>query len=194
MSVFAFKNFTIQAGGTPQPVIGTWLTAAVTQAQATAGFNNNSRQALPITLTVSDSSMFLGWNWLNVIDPGTFATEKAMIVAVPDSTHVTVQGLRNAHPGGAYGTGSWVALAAFGQNVFIQAIDGNAAALFLGVTPQMVKATGVGVIFKLFQTASGTNPYTFSTSRQGLADTECLSQYWIDGTTGDGYLPSIGVV
>lgn len=192
MATFAFKYFTIQAGGTPQPLIGTHLTAALTQQQVTAA--NPREHNNPITLTVSDSSMFAGFNWLNVIDPGTFATEKAMILSVPTATTVQVQGLKNAHPGGAYGTGSWVALAGFAQNIYVQGLDGNAGALYFGVSPQMVKATGVFVLAKTQAVTTGTQPYEFSTSRQGLSDTETLSQYWIDGTTGDSYLPSIGAV
>jgi hypothetical protein len=194
MSVAAFKYFTIQLGGTPQPLIGSYLTVAVTQAQANAANNLNAQQSYPLVLTVADSSMFVGFNWIDVTDPVTYATERVMITGVLDATHVQVQGIKNAHPGGAYGTGAWVALGALAQDVFVQGLDGSTAALYIGVTPKMVKATGVGVIFKLFNTAGGTNPFYFSTSRQGLANTECASQYWIDGTTGDTYLPSIGQV
>lgn len=194
MSVAAFKYFAIQSGGTPQPVIGTWLTAALTQPVVNAGYNFTSQIYSAVTLTVNDTSMFAGFNYLNVIDPGTYATEKALILSVTDATHVLVQGLQNAHPGGVYGTGAWVALSCFGQNLYVQAKDGNAGALFIGTAPTLVKATGVSVIAKLQLVASGQQPYEFSTSRQGLADTETLSQYWIDGTTGDSYLPSVGQV
>ncbi len=194
MSVAAFKYFTIQAGGTPQPLIGTWLTTALTVSVVNAAYNTNTQTATPITLTVNDSSMFKGFNWLNVIDPSTFTTEKALILSVPSSTTVQVQGLKNAHPGGAYGTGAWVALAGFGQNVYVQAKDGNTGALYIGTSPQMVTGTGVFVVAKIQEVTAGQQPYEFSTSRQGLADTEVLSQYWIDGTTADSYLPSVGQV
>lgn len=192
MANFAFKYFTIQAGGTPQPVIGTHLTAAVTQ--QVVSYANQRELNNPIPLTVADSSMFVGFTWLNVIDPGTFATERAMILSVPSSTMVIVQGLKNPHPGGAVGTGSWVALGAFAQSLYIQGLDGNTGALFIGVSPQMVKATGAFVLAKIQQVTAGSQPFEFSTSRQGLADAETVSQYWIDGTTGDSYLPSIGAV
>jgi len=194
MASFAFKYFTIQSGGTPQPVIGSYLTAAVTQPVINAANPPGGDYQNPITLTVADSSMFTGFNWLNVIDPSTYATERAEILSVPSSTTVTVQGLKNTHPGGSYGTGSWVALGGLAQSLYVQGLDGNAGSLFIGTSPQMVKSTGVYVIAKLVAVTSGLQPYDFSTSRQGLADTEVLSQYWMDGTTGDSYLPSIGAV
>ena len=194
MSVKAFKYYTIQAGGTPQPLIGTYLTVAVTPAVVNyanqAGGNLNV-----VTLTVADSSMFLGAQYANITDPGTFASERVLVLnPPPSSTTLMVQGIQNAHPGGAYGTGAWVAVGDHAQNIYVQSLDGNTGALYVGTKPQMVKATGVFVIAKLVQVASGTQPLDFGTSRQGLADTEPTSQYWIDGTTGDSYLPSIGLV
>lgn len=192
MSQSAFKYFTIQTGGVPQPLIGTWLTVAVTAAQIGAAFNSNTRTHSAMTLTVSDSSMFVGYNWLNVIDPTTFETERAMILAVPSSTTVQVQGLKSAHPGGVYGTGSWVALGAFAESVYVQGLDGNTGSLFIGTGPQMVTATGVLVLKKLVKVATATQPNEVLFSQSGLADSETLSQFWIDGTTGDSYLPSLG--
>ena len=193
MSVKAFKYFTIQAGGTPQPLVGTHLTAAVTTSQAAAatqtGGNLNS-----VTLTVADSSMFVGAQYANIIDPSTYATESTLVLSAPTSTTVVVQGLQNAHPGGAYGTGSWVAVGDHAQNIYVQGLDGNTGALFIGTSPRMVTGTGAFVIVKLQTVTSGTQPVDFGTSRQGLADTEATSMYWIDGTTGDSYLPSLGLV
>lgn len=188
----AFKYFTIQAAGTPQPLVGTWLTAALSVPVVNAAYNPTSQTYTPVTLTVNDSSMFVGFNWLNVIDPGTFAVERAMILAVPSSTTVQVQGLKNAHAGGAYGTGAWVALGGFAQEVTVQGLDGNTGALYVGTSPQMVKATGVFVLTKLVQTAANVEPNAIRYSQSGLAESETLSQFWIDGTTADSYLPSIG--
>lgn len=192
MSQSAFKYFTIQTGGIPQPLIGTWLTAALTTPVVNASYNANTQTSSPVILTVNDSSMFAGFNWLNVIDPTTFATERAMILAVPSSTTVQVQGLRNAHPGGAYGTGAWVALGTFAESVYVQGLDGNTGSLFIGTGPQMVTATGVQVLKKLVKVTAATQPNEVLFSQSGLADSETLSQFWIDGTTGDSYLPSIG--
>lgn len=195
MSVKAFKYFTIQAGGTPQPLIGSYLTAAVTLQQVAASQVQGGLINNVITVAVADSSMFVGAQYVNIVDPGTYATDsRVRVIAVPTSTSVTLQGMTAAHPGGAYGTGAWVALGDLSQEIYVQGLDGNTGALYVGTKPQMVKASGLYVIAKVMQTASGTQPYDFSTSRQGLADTEIASQYWIDGTTGDSYLPSLGEV
>ena len=137
----AFKYYTIQAGGTPQPVIGTYLTAAVTASQAAAATSVGGDYHNPVTLTVADSSMFVGSTWANLVDPSTYAVERVTVNSVPDATHVIVQGLQHAHPGGAYGTGAWVALGDFAQSLYIQGLDGNTGALYVGVAPQMVKAS-----------------------------------------------------
>jgi hypothetical protein len=194
MASFAFKYFTIQSGGTPQPVIGTYLTASITQPVINAANPPGNDYQNPVTMTVADSSMFVGFNWLNVIDVSTYATERAEIITVPSSTTVTVQGLKNIHTGGSYGTGAWVSLGVPAQSLYIQGLDGNSGSLYIGTSPQMSKSTGLYVIAKMVIVTSGLQPYDFCTSRQGLADTEVISQYWIDGTTGDSYLPSIGAV
>lgn len=195
MAVQAFKYFTILAGGTPQPVIGSHLTAAVTQQQVTDSSAQGGLVNNPITVTVADSSMFIGAQYASIVDPTTYATDaKLRVLNVPSSTTVLLQGITLPHPGGAYGTGAWIALGSFAQELYVQGLDGNSGALYIGTSPQMVKATGVSVIAKVQFVAAGVQPYDFSTSRQGLADTEALSQYWIDGTTGDSYLPSIGLV
>lgn len=190
----AFKYYTIQAGGTPQPVIGTYLTAAISAAAAANSQSWDKNINNPVTLTVADSSMFVMGDYVNVVDPSTYFTERGMVSSVTDSTHIKVTGILKTHPGGAYGTGAWVAWGGFAQSLYVQALDGNAGALYLGAAPNMVKATGVNVIAKLQMVTSGTQPFDFSTSRQGLANAETLSQYWIDGTTADSYLPSLGLV
>jgi hypothetical protein len=190
----AFKYLTIQAGGTPQPVVGSYLTAPLTQGQVDASMAYSDNVQSPVTLTVDDSSVFQKGDYVNVVDPTTFATERGQVYSVPDATHIKVYGLKSPHPGGAYGTGAWVANGSFAQSVYIQAKDGNTGALYIGTQPQMVKASGAFVISVLQLVAAGSQPYEFSTSRQGLANAETLSQYWIDGTTGDSYLPSIGEV
>lgn len=190
----AFKYYTIQGGGTPQPIIGTRLTAAVTANVAAQALSWDQNINNPITLTVADSSMFVRGDYVNVIDPSTYVTERGMVATVTDGTHIQATGILKAHPGGAYGTGAWVALGAFAQSLYVQAKDANTGSLFIGAGPQMVSSTGVLVIAKIVAVATGLQPYDFSTSRQGLANEETMSQYWIDGTTGDSYLPSLGVI
>jgi hypothetical protein len=190
----AFKFLTIQAGGTPQPVVGSWLTTPVTQGAVDASYAYSDNVQSPLLLEVNDSSVFQKGDYINVIDPGTFLAERGQVYSVPDATHLRVYGLKNPHPGGAYGTGAWVANGSFAQSLYIQSKAGNTGPLYIGTGPQMDSSTGELLMTVLQFVAAGTQPYEFSTSRQGLANTETLSQYWIDGTTGDGYLPSIGEV
>ena len=149
MSVKAFKYYSIQAGGTPQPVIGTYLTAAVTQNQINAANPQGGLLQNLLTLTVADSTMFTGAAYADVVDPTTYFTERVRVVNVPSGTTVQVQGLQKPHPGGIYGTGSWVALGDFAQNLYIQAVAGNTGTLYIGTTAQMATTSGVGVIVSL---------------------------------------------
>lgn len=190
----SFKYFTIQAGGTPQPLVGSYLTAAVTAAQVAAA-NVNGNIMVPIALAVADSSMFKQGDYLSVVDPGTYAMERVIVTSVPaGGNQVVVTGLQNTHPGGAYGVGAWVALASLAQGIYLQGKDGNAGTLYLGTSPQMVTATGTYMMTQLKTAAAGSQPNQFATSLQGPANTEAVNEYWIDGTTGDSYLASIGVL
>lgn len=191
MGARAFKYFTIQAGGTPQPLVGTWLTATVTQPQVSASRLQGGLIQNSLTLTVNDSSMCVGAEYVNVIDPSSYATERVRLITVPTSTTITVQGLQKSHVGGAYGTGAWVALGDMAESVVVQALDGNSGSLFVGDAPQMVTATGVHVLKKITAAAAGTQPNEVEFSSHGPAFTQTLSQFWIDGTTGDSYLPSL---
>ena len=184
MSVSAFKYLTIQGGGTPQPLIGTWLTAAVTSPQGDGS----------TTVSVNDTSMFAGASYAVFTDPATYAAERVRVSGIVNSTTMTVQGLRKPHPGGAYGTGAWVGLSDPCQQIYVQGKDGNSGALFIGTGPQMATATGAQVIAKIVAVTAGTQPTEFSTSRDSGLNAETVSQYWIDGTSNDSYLPSLGKV
>ena len=194
MAQRAYKNFAIQAGGTPQPLIGTWLTAAVTAAEAAALTLQGGGIQNAITLTVADSSMFDGAQYLSITDPSTYATEsKLRVIAAPTATTVVVTGLKNAHPGGVYGTGSWVYVGDLASVVRVQAAA-NTGVLYIGDSPRMVKATGIHVLYTLNVTTSPAQPSSIEFTEHGASDTEVASQFWIDGTTSDTYLPSLGLV
>lgn len=186
MSQRAFKYFTIAAGGTPQPLVGTTLTAAVV-AQVTVPSTSPS-DALS-TLPVADSSMFLNGDWVILDSTGAAGEERVQVFTVPDGTHIQVKGMKSNHANGAF-----VRLAQLMNSVYVQAKDGNVGALFIGTSSALVKATGAFVIAKLVQVAAGVQPVEFSSTRSGLANCDDLGQLWIDGTTADSYLPSIGQV
>jgi hypothetical protein len=185
MSQRTFKAFTIISGGTPQPLIGTRLTA-----NAGPAATNNT-----IKIAVADSSMFQKGDWalLQSVDGTTRPGARHKVFSVPDSTHIVLNSLEQAYVGGAFGTGDWVILANLVNSVYVQTVDGNAAALFLGTTG--MNTTGsVNVIAKLENVSSGTQPVDFENDRNVGANPESLGQYFIDGTTSDSYVPSVGVI
>lgn len=192
MGARGFKYFTIQSGGTPQPLIGSYLTAALTAAAASAGTLQGGLIQNKITLTVADSSMFTGAEYATITDPGTFFTERVRVLSTPSSTTMTVQALDgvalSTHPGGAYGTGAWVALGDLVQSINVQILDTVVNAMWVGDSPRLVKATGVHALYKL------TPNLATSFSTQSSVNTATVSQFWIDGTTADSYLPYLGVV
>jgi hypothetical protein len=188
MSQRAFKYFSIVAGGTPQPLVGTKLTAAVAPAPAT-GFQPAGSPDTPVSIPVSDSSMFLNGDRVILDVPSSGVEENVKVFSVPDSTHIQVSGIAHVHASGTY-----VRLAVLINSVYVQALDGNAGALYIGTQATMVKATGVFVIKKFQLVAASVEPNEFSSTRSGLANADDLGSLWIDGTTGDSYLPSIGQV
>jgi hypothetical protein len=168
-----FLKTTITAGGTPQPVFGTKSTGAIV-ASATA-------QSVPVT-----SSAHFAVGDQAIIDSGA-NYEVVQVTALADSTHVTAI-FTKAHAANVF-----ISLYLPCNTVYIQATDGNTGTLFIGNSSALVKATFVGVICQLIKVASGVQPAEFSDSMTVGSDPFNTSEYWIDGTTGDGYLPSIGV-
>jgi hypothetical protein len=180
MSQRSFKYFQIAAGGTPQPLVGTTLTAAVT-----APTNPDA----VVSLSVADSSMFLKGDRVVIGSTGAADEEDAAVFSVPDGTHINVQDIENNHANGAY-----VRLGILINSLYIQEQDGNTGALFIGTSSALVKATGVFVIAKLQAVGAGVQPNELDSTRSGLANPDQLGQIWIDGTTGDKYLPSVGLI
>lgn len=177
MAARAFKYFSIAAGGTPQPLVGTTLGAAV---------QIPSSSDTLVSLAVADSSMFLAGDLAILGSPGT-SEERVQVTAVPDATHVTVRGVQKAHA-----SGSFLRLSLLMNSLFIQTKDGNAGPIFVGMSNSLDKVTGAFVIAKLFNVALGGQPTEFGTTPTGVANSEDLGQIWVDGTTNDSYLPSVG--
>lgn len=186
MSQRTFKYFSIVAGGTPQPLVGTTLTAAV-NAPTGAGSTLALADILTV-LTVADTSMFLNGDYA-MLDSTGANEERVQVFQVLTGNTMSVKGMLKNHANGAY-----VRLAALANSTYVQGLDANAGALYIGTSSALVKATGVFVIAKLQTVAAGVQPIEFSSTRSGLANCDDLGQLWIDGTTGDKYLPSIGQV
>ena len=171
MGIRTWKYVTIGAGGTPQPLMGTFTAAAITgspNAQAVA-FSDASQ------LAVGDRIM---------VDGGSATLKELTTITAISSNNVTAV-FNNTHATSAPVHLFWPC-----TFVYCQGLDGNAAALFIGNKQAMVKATGVGVILKIVNVTSGNQPTEFSSSNVYGANPDNTANYWIDGTTGDSYLPS----
>jgi hypothetical protein len=181
MSVRAFKYFTIGATSTPQPLIGTALSAAVA-----VPINVPDLNVALTTLPVLDSSMFSIGDWVMLDSTGVAAEERVLVFSVPNATSIKVKGMLNAHASGAF-----VRLAVLANDIYIQPADGNSAALYVGTSSSLSTTTGAFAIKKLLQTAGGTQPQEFYIARHGVgANPEDVGQYWIAGTLNDKYLAS----
>lgn len=171
-----FKYIPIVAGGTPQPLIGTTTTAIVGPAPDSRSPN--------VSIPVADSSIAVAGDYV-VVDTGA-AIERVTVVKIPDATHIIVSQLANNHASGVIvRNGNTV------NSVYVQTLDGNGAAIFIGNSSAMVKATGVGIIAKLQNVPLGSQPSDWSQSdAAGGMNPISLADFWVDGTTGDQYLPS----
>lgn len=189
----SFKKFTIVAGGTPQPLIGTTLTAAVGPVAKPGDFVGASGQ---FTLPIADSSIFLPGDWLVLGKPST-GEERFQVLSVPTTTSVVILiptttpnwGIKNT-----YASGSYVRLGSVTNSTYIQTTQANAGPIYVGTKDTMVKATQAFCVALLYNQASPIQPIDFHDGRSGLANCETIGQIWVDGTTGDGYLPSMGVM
>jgi hypothetical protein len=176
MAQRAWKYFAIAAAGTPQPLVGTTMSAAI------------SPSAGPLSIAVADSSIALQGDWVILDTPGT-SEERCLVLSIPDGTHIQVSSVQFAHVSGAI-VRSGIEV----NSVFIQTLDGNAGFIYVGTSPVMVKATGAFLIAKLANVAGGQQPTYLASTRSGLANVDNIGQLWVDGSTGDKYLPSVGVM
>lgn len=178
----AFKKYTIVAGGTPQPLIGTTLGAAT----GPSGTDQNGDPS-NVNVLVADSSMFRGGDWAVIGTTAGGDEERVFVQKVPDATHITVKGMAKAHLNGAF-----VRLGIQAQSVYVQTIQGNAAAIYIG-TQALVKATLANVLAVLYFFAAPTQPVDWTDPTRSTPDGTETSDFWVDGTTGDGYLPSLTI-
>lgn len=172
-----FKYTPLAGTNAAQPAIGTTLTAAV------------APSPIPVTIAVADSSFFRGQDTA-ILDIQGANEERVLITAVPDGTHVTLSSIQFAHNNGVF-----LRLALLINNIYIQAKDGNAAALFIGNSP-LSKNDGTLTMKKLVQVAAGTQPIDFlDTFTTGAGHNSFdSSEYWVVGTAADQYLVSLGIV
>ena len=173
-----FKAMVVANAGTPQPLIGTTISAAIP-----AG-------ATQVKVQVADSSMFLQGDWAVLIEANGTLRERVFIAVVPDSTHVTFKLVNNAHASGAF-----LQLAGACADVFVQSLDGSIGTFYIGTDITMVKATFAKVIAKILPVNAGIQPDSFSTKTAGNMNADDISNFWIDADNNtDTYLPSISVI
>jgi len=187
---YTFKQYTIAAAGTPQPLVGTTLSAAVA-----------ASPGQPVTVAVADASPWdiYGQGFAAAFDVPVYAVfgklgaseERVRVLQVVDGTHIKVDQLAFAHANAIY-----VRLGAAVNSVYVQSKDGNTGNfLYIGNSPNMVKATMTYCLAKLAKVAALSQPTEFSDTRTGAWNPGDAANCWIDGdTTGDGYVPSFGVV
>jgi hypothetical protein len=188
--VRSFKQFTITAGGTPQPLIGTKITNAVGPVAApNPGVVGPSGL---LSILVGDSSMFRQGDWARLGKPSS-GEERLFVQSIPDSTHVQVK-VPDFGITGTYGAGAYLRLSNLINSTYIQTTQGNGGAIYVGTQDNLVKATQAFVISLLYPVTAPTQPTEYRDGRSGLQNADDIGQYWVDGTTGDGYLPSYGAV
>jgi uncharacterized Zn-binding protein involved in type VI secretion len=189
MAVRTFKYFTIQNTNTPQPVIGTWITAA--SVTPVPDFQGETL----VTLAVNDNSMFTKGD--NVVAQAVNGTvvERGKVFSTSGGNSVVVQGLKTARVGGVFGTGDFLSLANQAFSLYIQSLDGALGNLSVGTSPTFNPTTGVGMVLKMVKVAAASQPVEFNVIRNGgTPDAESVGAYFITGTATDSYLPSIGQV
>lgn len=188
--VRAFKKFTIVAGGTPQPLIGTTTTAAVGPIpKPKEGIVGPSGL---YSIPVADSSMFRQGDW-SIIGKPSSGEERLYVQSIPDSTHVQVK-VPDFGLTGIYLSGAYFRLSNLINSTYIQTTQGNTGAVYVGTRDNMVKATQAFVIALLYEVIAPSQPIEYRDGRSGLQNADDIGQYWVDGTTADGYLPSYGAV
>jgi len=179
-----FKKFTVTTGGTPQPLVGTTTSAAT----GPGGTDPNGDSAV-VTVPVADSSMFLNGDWVVIGSSANSDQERVFVQKVKDSTHINVKGMTLTHVNGSY-----VRLSVLCQAVYVQTTAGNTGVIYLG-TQGIVKATYANVFAELIPVAAtGVQPLDYTDPYRVSQDGGDVGEYFVDGVTGDGYLPSLTII
>jgi hypothetical protein len=175
--------------GTPQPVFGTTLTAAVT---AKLDFQGNPTiQGQQIN--VANALAFNKGDEIKIVETNGTKFETCHIIGVtigvsPAGT-LTLDSLQNNH-----GSGAFVILAQPCAGVCIQGVDGAAGAIGVGNGSTLTYVGsvpgGANLIWKMMPQPSGQQPPYFSSTMVYGANPTNTVEYWIVGTANDQYLPS----
>jgi hypothetical protein len=200
------STFTIKTTNTPQPLLGSWVTAVANNGFATAA-------GVPIVLTLgtaltsgNDASMFQKGESAWLIDPPSASPSYAETVLIQSisantvtlgqQTDMSTQGqnpvTRFPHYAGALGTGSYLLPKQLANNLLVDLEDGGTGTfLYIGCRPNMT-ATAYRV-FKLAKTASGVQPQYYTAALYSQGNPQDMSEYYVYGTAGDIYCVSVEI-
>lgn len=183
---FAGGFFSILATGTPQPLVGSALTAPI------------GPSSVPVSVPVSSSAFAQVGDWVLLVDPtqNPVLRERLLVLKVVDATHILVAASGQVDAGGvknSFPAGAWVQLACNTSRVYLQLKNANAAGLWLGTDPAMSSATGAYCIAYLDTVLSG-QPIDITQDEPTGQYPETPANYWVVGTAGDKYLATLGIV
>lgn len=185
----------------PQPLIGSWISAT------NSPLNAKSRVPITVTLgTVSSvgndaTNFFAGGDQVLLIDPSGQNAENCRVQSVAGNTlTLGVQNddgnfvIRNPHIAGAFGTGTFIALATDVNNVYVTFEDGSTG-LWLYLGNQFNMTATFRRFGKLAQTPANTQPVAFNASENFYGAPFRVSEWWVLGTTvNDLYNYSMGIL
>lgn len=183
-----WKDFSITSGGTPQPLVGTTISANII---ASPAFQS---------VQVADTSMFDGLSGSEAfID--TFSNAEKILLKVVDGTHISAIFTKNHTSGAA------ISLSMYFTGLYVQTKAGNTGSIFIfNNTSQFVPQPSAGVQSltmnktnhvlcraELQPVTVPTQPVEISSANNYGANPDNIAYWWVDGTTGDVYLPSIDI-
>lgn len=181
----------IQAiGAASQPVFGTTTTAAVKFAvDRYTGTNTPGTTTPAILIAVTSSTGFQVDDRVQVGPKANFTAanrgnlDHGTVASIPDSTHITVQGLLQNHASGDY-----VVLDEPASFVLVLPVS-TAHPLYLG-TDETVAANDPSVFDVIAMNSSTTAEPTYwhTSPPNSLGDSYQTSQYWIAGTAADTFV------
>lgn len=178
-------------GSASVPVFGTTLGAATTPAvDRFTGTNKPGTTTPAITLTVGSSVGFIVNDRVQVGLKANFTTanrallDHGVVAGIIDSTHISVQGLTQAHAA----SGEFVVLDESASAVYVIPVD-TANPIYLG-TDETVAANDLYVFDVISKDSSTTSQPTYwhVAPPTGLGDSYQTSQYWLAGTSGDTFV------
>ena len=135
---------------------------------------------------MGDSALFLKADLVAIGLPSTATFEIQPVIAIADSTHITVA-RKFAHA-----SGEVVYLMSPASIIYIQEKDGNAGDLFIA-SNENGKVAGTFCIHRMAKVASAAQGAEWKVEQHGQ-DSESTGNVWVVGTQNDTYLPSFSLV